>query len=268
MKIFITTMDEPYFMNPFIAKILKERKNDIIGLASSKGGRLTTRRKRLDISYAITLFLIVGLKNSIKIGYVSLLFLIQKKFLKKAYLNNPLSIIQIAKQLDIPTWEVASVNDAEFLDILKKLHPEIIINQAQEIVNPDFIKVSKFGVLNRHASLLPKNRGRLSPFWVLFRKESQTGVTIHFVTEEIDRGDIICQKKINIDKNDDFLTLTQKGYYIATDLMLEALNKIESGVFDVIPNDPAMGNYNTIPSLSDAINYKKNRLVNFLKRCI
>jgi methionyl-tRNA formyltransferase len=268
MRIFITTMDEPYFMNPFITKILKERKNDIIGLASSKGGRLTTRKKRFDISYAITLLLITGLKNSIKIGYTSFVFWIQKKLTKKIHMKRPLSIIQIAQQLNIPTWEVDTVNDAEFLTILEKLKPDLIINQAQEIVNSRFIKIPPYGVLNRHASLLPKNRGRLSPFWVLFRQDRETGVTIHFVTEEIDRGDIICQEKFSVEKTDDFLTLTQKGYTIAADLMLLAIKKIESGKFEVLPNDPTKGNYNTIPTLNDAITYKKNGIVNLLKRWI
>ena len=197
MRIFITTMDEPYFMNPFIGKILNERKKDMIGLAVSKGGRLTTRKKRLDISYAITLLLITGLKNSIKIGHTSFVFWIQKKLPKKYHIKKPLSIIRIAQQLNIPTWEVNSVNDAEFLAILEKLKPDLIINQAQEIVKSGFITIPPCGVLNRHSSLLPKNRGRLTPFWVLFRQEIETGVTIHFVTEEIDRGDIICQEKLS-----------------------------------------------------------------------
>jgi methionyl-tRNA formyltransferase len=266
MRIFITAMDEPYFMNPFIAKILKERQKDIIGLASSKGGRLTTRKKRLDISYAVTLLLITGLKNSIKIGNTSFLFWIQKKLGKNV--KKPMSIIRIAQQMKIPTWEVDSVNDAEFLAILEQLKPDLIINQAQEIVKPGFINIPPYGVLNRHSSLLPKNRGRLTPFWVLFRQEHETGVSIHFVTEEIDRGDIICQGKISVEKDDDFLTLTQKGYNVAADLMLSAIKKIESGTFDVLPNDPAKGNYNSIPTLHDALTYKKNRIVDRVKRWI
>lgn len=268
MRIFITTMDEPYFMNPFIAKILKERKKDIIGLASSKGGRLTTRKKRLDISYAITLLLIIGLKNSIKIGYTSFVFWIQKKLAKKFHVKKPLSIIRIAQELNIPTWEVDTVNDVKFLAILEELKPDLIINQAQEIVKSGFINIPPYGVLNRHSSLLPKNRGRLTPFWVLFRQDLETGVTIHFVTEEIDRGDIICQEKISVEKTDDFLTLTQKGYNIAADLLLSAIKKIESGKFEVLPNDPAKGNYNTIPTLREALTYKKNGIVNLVKRWI
>lgn len=268
MKIFITTMDEPYFMNPFIAKLLKERKKDIIGVASSKGGRLTTKKGRLDLSYAFTLFLIIGVKNSLKIGFTSILFLLQRKYPNYTLNKKPLSIIQTAKQMDIPTWEVSNVNDPEFIELLKKLQPDLIINQAQEIVKADFINIPSKGVLNRHSSLLPKNRGRLSPFWALYRQEGETGVTIHFVTEEIDKGDIICQEKIAIDEMDDFLSLTQKGYDVAANLMISAIKKVESGNYCVLPNNPTQGNYNTIPTLSVALAYNKNRLFRAVKRWI
>jgi len=57
------------------------------------------------------------------------------------------------------------------------------------------LNIPKIGVLNRHNALLPKNRGRLTPFWVLYKGETETGVSIHFVTEDLDAGDIIVQKK-------------------------------------------------------------------------
>jgi methionyl-tRNA formyltransferase len=44
------------------------------------------------------------------------------------------------------------------------------------------------GVINRHNALLPKNRGRLTPFWVLYKGEKETGVSIHFIDEGIDSG--------------------------------------------------------------------------------
>jgi len=93
-------------------------------------------------------------------------FWVQKNLAKKFHVKKPLSIIRIAQELDIPTWEVDTVNDAKFLAILEELKPDLIINQAQEIVKSGFINIPPYGVLNRHSSLLPKNRGRLTPFWL------------------------------------------------------------------------------------------------------
>lgn len=265
MRIFITTMDEPFFMNPFIANILERRQKDIVGLATSRGGRFTTKRYRFDPSYAVTFFFIMGLKNSLKTGFRIVIFKVKKKLSHHvSWVTSP-SIRQKAQDYGIPTWDVDSVNCEHMRHILEELHPDIIINQTQEILNARFISIPEKGVLNRHASLLPKNRGRLTPFWVLFRQEKETGVTIHFVTPAIDQGDIIAQKKIIVDDNENFLTLTQKGYDLATDLMLESLDKIESGNYTIIINDPAKGTYNSVPSLKDALQYRCRILGRLLK---
>src|SRR6056297_3998910 len=61
----------------------------------------------------------------------------------------------------------------------------------------------------RSGDLLPKNRGRLTPFWVLYKGEKETGVSIHFVTEGIDAGEIIVQKKFPITSKDTFNTIVK-----------------------------------------------------------
>ena len=111
-------------------------------------------------------------------------------------------------------------------------------------------------MINRHNALLPKNRGRLTPFWVLYKGETESGVSIHFVEEHIDSGDIIVQKKFSIEKADDFNSLVKKNYQIALKTMLEALDKLENGNYQLIKNDDASATYNTIPTLREAIKYR------------
>ncbi len=256
MRIFITTMDEPVYMNPFIGKIIAKRKDDIIGLATSKGGRLKAKGRRVNIGYAFTLFIIMGFFGSLRMALLMLNFKIRCYLSRFFIIIRSPSIIQKAKNAGIPTWEVESINSEEFIQELNTIKPDLIINQAQEILSERFISIPKIGVLNRHASLLPRNRGRLTPFWVLFNQEKETGVSIHFVTVEVDQGDIIAQKKFSVDKNDTFLTLTQKGYDIAPDLVLQSLDIIEKGKYHLIRNDPEKANYHSTPSLKDAINYR------------
>lgn len=70
---------------------------------------------------------------------------------------------------------------------------DLIINQNQNILKKELLSIPKIGVINRHNALLPKNMGRLTPFWVLYKGEKVSGVSIHFVTEELNAGDIIVQ---------------------------------------------------------------------------
>jgi methionyl-tRNA formyltransferase len=119
-------------------------------------------------------------------------------------------------------------------------------------------------VINRHNALLPKNRGRLTPFWVLFKEERETGVSIHFVTEEIDAGDIIIQKRFVVENNDNFNKLVKKNYKFAYIAMKEALDKLERGDKNYLKNDSNYATYNTIPTLKEAWKFRKRRI---LKKC-
>ena len=84
----------------------------------------------------------------------------------------------------IKTFEIENPNSKKFLNEPRKLDPDIIINQSQSIIKEGLLQVPKIGVINRHNALLPKNRGRLTPFWVLYKGEKETGVSIHFVDEK------------------------------------------------------------------------------------
>jgi len=253
-------MDDPIVTNDFIKTILLRKKEEIIGLAVSKPGQFKTRKKKFDLEYALCLFIIGGIIESFRKANRFLLFEV-KKYLSKIIKNikSP-SIVQFARDLGIPTWRVDSVNDPDFLKILRKLEPEVIINQTQEILKEDFISIAKLGVLNRHNSLLPKYRGRLAPFWVLFNREKMTGVSIHFVTAKIDRGPIIVQKSFPIDKSDNFSKLTRKCYKIAIEAMIEALEVLSAGSETRYADFNNLGSYYSTPRLKHAIQYRLGRL--------
>ncbi|KQC13007.1 MAG: hypothetical protein APR63_01575 [Desulfuromonas sp. SDB] len=259
-------MDEPVYTNAFISKVIAERKDDIIGLATSKGNRIKAKGKRVNFAYAVTLLIIMGIIGSFKVSLLIIDFKIRCRFSRFfLYIRSP-SIIQTAKEAGIPAWEIESVNNEAFIQELKSLKPDIIINQAQEILSEKFISIPLKGVLNRHASLLPRNRGRLTPFWVLLNQEKETGVSIHFVTAEVDQGDIIAQSRFPVDNNDNFLSLAQKGYDVAADLMLQSLDEIEREVNILIYNDPDKANYHSTPTLKDAMKYQLIMLKKTIKR--
>ena len=141
------------------------------------------------------------------------------------------------------------------------MKPDVIINQTQDILKKDFLSISNIAVINRHNSLLPKNRGRITPFWVLYKSEKETGVSIHVVTEELDAGDIIVQKKFKIRSNDDFNTIVKKNYLLAPFAMLKALDILELGKRERIINDNNEASYNTTPTLEEALKFRNIRRV-------
>ena len=263
MRIFICTMDDPVYTLPFIKRIINSRSNDIIGIAVSKADRLTIGKNKSKIAYLFSLLLIMGLWHFVKYVLIELNFKIKKYLSKKInFIENP-SILIYAAEKDISVFEVQSVNNKIFLDQLKILKPDIIINQSQNILKKGFLSIPRIGVLNRHNALLPKNRGRLTPFWVLYKGEKESGVSIHFVEEGLDSGDIIVQERFDITSKDNFNTIVKKNYEIAPKAMLKALDLLGSEKYELIDNIDENATYNTIPTFKEAALYRWRRIVNF-----
>tara|TARA_B100000401_G_scaffold397058_1_gene306936 strand:- start:49 stop:840 length:792 start_codon:yes stop_codon:yes gene_type:complete len=254
-------MDDPIHTNGFIKKIINSRKKDIVGLAVSKATRLKISKQKSKFHYVISLFLIMGLSSFVMNSF-KLFWFKFKKFISNfiPFISSP-SILNYASQNNIETYVTETVNDKPFLDYLKKMKPDVIINQTQDILKKDFLSISNIAVINRHNSLLPKNRGRITPFWVLYKSEKETGVSIHVVTEELDAGDIIVQKKFKIRSNDDFNTIVKKNYLLAPIAMLKALDILELGTRERIINDNNEASYNTTPTLEEALKFRDIRRV-------
>jgi|RifCSP13_3_1023840.scaffolds.fasta_scaffold09621_2 methionyl-tRNA formyltransferase len=95
---------------------------------------------------------------------------------------------------DIPVWSVFDVNDAAFLEKVRRANPELILSAAYpQIFSNDLISIPSRGSINFHPSLLPKYRGAHPHFWAIVRGENESGLTAHFMTESIDAGDILAQ---------------------------------------------------------------------------
>jgi len=251
-------MDDPIQTRAFIQYIIDHKKDDIIGLAVSKGDRLTIGKKS-KIVYLFSLLLIMGLPAFAKYSFKTLLDKIKKKLSKTGLAKDP-SILNYAKSQGIPVWDIKTPNSKKFQEELKALKPDVIINQSQSIIKKALLDIPKIGVINRHNALLPKNRGRLTPFWVLYKQEPETGVSIHFVEEGIDSGDIIVQKKFSISPKDTFNSIVKKNYEIAPKAMVEAIDMLAKGNYYLIPNDDSLATYNTVPTLKEAWEYRIKRL--------
>lgn len=255
MRIFIITMDDPVQTRSFIKYIIDHRKSDIIGLAVSKGDRLTIGKKRSKFVYLISLLLIMGIPVFIKNSWITLTDKVIKKLSKKGLAKDP-SILTYAKSQGIPVWDIKTPNSKKFQEELINIKPDIIINQSQSIIKKNLLEIPKIGIINRHNALLPINRGRLTPFWVLFKKEKETGVSIHFVEEGIDSGDIIVQKRFKVSSKDTFNSIVKKNYEIAPKAMIEAIEILEKEDYQLIPNDDNLATYNTVPTLKEAWKFR------------
>ena len=278
LTIFITASDEPLVVNGFIEEVIKAKNSQIvgIGLINGKGaipqvsgkGKGKKKNSSIFISKAgnlLSLILIFGLIDTIR-NAAKVLYFKFSKIANKLIPSYPTkSIKYIAGKYGVPLNRFATVNDSELIDLLHNLKPDIIINQAPGILRESFLDTASVGVLNRHNALLPKNRGRFSPFWALYKREQYTGVTIHFVVKELDAGEIIVQKRINISEDETVSSLVRKCYSIAPSAMIEAIEKLETADYKLLPNPDEEATYNTNPTLKQVIElWKRSTKLNRL----
>ena len=101
--------------------------------------------------------------------------------------------------------------DQKILDILRETNPDLVVLAGfMRILSPIFIKELQGKLINIHPSLLPKYKGLNTHERAINNREEESGLTIHFVTEELDGGPIIYQKKVKIEKDDTSESLKNK----------------------------------------------------------
>ena len=151
---------------------------------------------------------------------------------------------ELAEKVRISIETPERVKDKIFIEKLKSIAPDIIVVAAYgKILPKEILDIPKHGCINVHASLLPKYRGAAPIQWALMNGEKETGVTIFRLKETLDTGDIILQKSIPIEDNDDAETLSGKLFDLGGKLLLEAIDLIENGKAEYKPQKEADASY-------------------------
>ena len=121
---------------------------------------------------------------------------------------------KLAEYYNVPFFPYDSLKDGKFIRAIKKLKADIgVVSSFNKKLPPEFLKTTKDGFLNCHPSILPYYRGGNPYSAVIWNKEESTGVTIHFMDNSFDTGDIVFQLKVEIDSNETMGTLFNKLNY-------------------------------------------------------
>ncbi len=130
----------------------------------------------------------------------------------------------------VEVLEVSHINSPLVVDSLKKWKPDIIVVFGTSIVKKPIMEIPPKGIINVHTGLSPYYRGGQSAFWCLYNEEPEyIGVTVHFLDEGIDSGDIIFTARPSLSPEDNLAIIECKLALLATELLKEALKKIEEG---------------------------------------
>lgn len=142
----------------------------------------------------------------------------------------PTPVADWANAHSVPFVETENVNSPEMLQKIAGHKPDLIVVAAfgQKIGN-ELIKLPPKGIINVHASLLPKYRGAAPINWAIIRGETETGICIITVAEKMDAGEILGRVATNIEPDETAGHLHDRLAGLAAPLLLETLDKIANG---------------------------------------
>ncbi len=133
----------------------------------------------------------------------------------------------LAQQYDIPLHKPTRVNTPEFVDWLRSLRPDLNVSVSyDQILRQPVLSSAPMGCINCHAGKLPHYRGRNVINWAVINNESEIGLTVHYIDEGIDTGDIIVQRMLPIDWEDTYGSVLVKVQEVFPDLLIEALQRM------------------------------------------
>jgi methionyl-tRNA formyltransferase len=149
-----------------------------------------------------------------------------------------------AQKYDIPVYQPEKLREAENVELIKKLAPDVIVVAAYGQILPEAIlNIPEYGCINIHASLLPKYRGAAPIERCIIDGETVTGVTTMYMEKGLDTGDIIEASEIQIADDDTGESLRIKLSEIGARLILSTLDKLEKGTATRTKQDASRSNY-------------------------
>ncbi len=150
-------------------------------------------------------------------------------------------LASIAAAAGIPVIQPASINTPEGLAALKAFAPDLVVVAAYgQILKPDVIAAPALGMINVHASLLPKYRGAAPVAYAILKGETQTGVTIIRITPGLDSGDMLAQESLDILPTETAGELETRLAPLGAKLCLDVVRRMKLGPVTGTKQDPAL----------------------------
>lgn len=156
----------------------------------------------------------------------------------------PTAVKVTAEKYGIPVSTPDTLRSEEFMDYLRATDPELIVVVAYgKILPPAVLDYPKHGCINLHVSLLPKYRGAAPMQRAIMEGESETGVTVMYMAEGLDTGDIISVSRFPIGDKDDFEAIHDRSALVGADLLVDTILDIEAGRATRTKQDDSLATY-------------------------
>lgn len=162
------------------------------------------------------------------------------------------SLDAMAARACVPLVSVDDVNGADAHAAIAAWHPDLLVSvNCNQRIALRTMALARRGAINVHGALLPRHRGLFPYFWMLADGSTEAGVTVHWMDEDFDTGDVIVQHRFPIADDETVFSLSMKGARVGAELTPRAIAMIADGAAPAIPQDEAASSYCSWPGPAD-----------------
>ena len=155
---------------------------------------------------------------------------IEIKFICVRFDTEDIILKKLCNSYKIDYLKHRNINAKDFLDKIASYNCDLFVSMSfNQIFKKKIINIPRMKTINCHAGKLPYYRGRNVLNWALINDEKEFGITVHYMDEGIDTGDIILQKTFPITDMDDYSTLLKRAYHECASLLFESIKRIKNG---------------------------------------
>ena len=153
-------------------------------------------------------------------------------------------VFKTAEKFNVPYKKFKKINDEENVKIIREIDPDyIFVIGLSQLVKDDIIKVAKKGVIGMHPAPLPKYRGRASNIWQHLLGEKKSALSIFFIDDGIDSGDILAQEPFEIADDDYCQDVCDKADEAAVVAMKRVLTQMLDGTLKPVKQNDEEATY-------------------------
>ena len=162
----------------------------------------------------------------------------------RGYALMPPPVKVYALEKNIPVYQPETLKGEEFASLLKELSPDLIAVAAYgKILPKNVIDFPKYGCINVHGSLLPEYRGAAPMQRAIIDGKKVTGITIMYMAEGLDTGDMLLKRELPIKDSDNFENIHDGLGALGADTLIDVIEMLENGSAVRVPQDDSLSTY-------------------------
>ncbi|MBO8162330.1 MAG: methionyl-tRNA formyltransferase [Brevibacillus sp.] len=156
----------------------------------------------------------------------------------------PSPVKELALRHGLPVLQPEKIKERAALDEVLACEPDLIVTAAYgQILPRELLEAPRLGAINVHASLLPKYRGGAPIHRAIIEGAGESGVTIMYMVEELDAGDMLSKVTVPIEERDTVGTLHDKLAAAGAALLVETIPRLAAGKITPVPQDHAAATF-------------------------